>query len=126
MAREFKRTDRVSEQLQRELAVILQQEMKDPRIGMPTVSAVDMSKDLQYAKVYLSFLTLDTEQDINTALEILNQAKGFIRSTLAQRVRMRTMPDLQFHYDASIKDGQKMSSLIDLALEKQSDKNPEE
>ncbi|MCO7225040.1 30S ribosome-binding factor RbfA [Pleionea sp. CnH1-48] len=121
MAREFKRTDRVSEQLQRELAIILQREMKDPRVGMPTVSAVDITKDLQHAKVYVSFLGIDKEDDVKTALEILTQAEGFIRSTLAQKVRMRVMPHLHFQYDASIIRGQEMTSLINEARSKDTD-----
>ena len=122
MAREFKRTDRVAEQLQRELAIILQQQLKDPRVGMPTVSAVDMSRDLQHAKVHVSFLGIDDDDEsIKVALDILSKAAGFIRSTLASRVRLRVMPQLHFHYDTSISRGQHMSSLIASARAKDSD-----
>ncbi len=118
MAREFKRTDRVAEQLQRELAIILQREIKDPRVGMPTVLAVDITRDLQHAKVYVSFLGKDEPEEVATALEILTKAEGFIRTTLATRIRMRVMPQLHFKHDTSILRGQEMSSLIEKARAK--------
>ncbi|MEE4246373.1 MAG: 30S ribosome-binding factor RbfA [Kangiellaceae bacterium] len=117
MAREFKRTDRVAEQMQRELALILQQEIKDPRVGMATVLAVEMTRDLQHAKVFVSFLGID-EHNIPKALKVLDKAEGFIRSTLASRVRMRVMPQLHFVHDTSISRGQAMSSLIEKARSK--------
>lgn len=120
MSREFSRTDRVAEQLQRELALILQREIKDPRVGMPTVSAVEITKDLQHAKVFISFLGKDTEEEISAALQVLERAEGFIRSTLATRVRMRIMPQLHFKHDRSIQRGQEMSTLIAKALHKDS------
>ncbi len=120
MSREFSRTDRVAEQLQRELALILQREIKDPRVGMPTVSAVEITKDLQHAKVFVSFLGKDTDEEIAAALQVLERAEGFIRSTLAPRVRMRVMPQLHFKHDRSIQRGQEMSSLIAKALQKDS------
>ena len=120
MAREFSRTERVAEQLQRELAIILQREIKDPRVGMPTVLAVEMSRDLQHAKVFVSFLGKEQPEEIAAALKVLAKAEGFIRSTLASKVRMRVMPQLHFHHDTSLVRGQEMSSLIDLARAKDS------
>lgn len=121
MSREFSRTDRVAEQLQRELALILQREIKDPRVGMPTVLAVEITRDLQHAKVFVSFLGKDSEQEITEALSVLAKAEGFIRSTLATKIRMRVMPQLHFKHDTSIKRGQVMSSLIDQARSKDSE-----
>ncbi|MDQ7048327.1 MAG: 30S ribosome-binding factor RbfA [Enterobacterales bacterium] len=80
MAREFKRTDRVAEQLQRELAQIIQLELKDPRLGMVTVCMVDLSRDLHYATVYVTFMGIDeTQQATQEAIDVLNEAAGFIR-----------------------------------------------
>ncbi len=121
MSREFKRTDRVAEQLQRELALILQQEIKDPRVGMPTVLAVEITRDLQHAKVFVSFLGKDEPEQVEEALKVLSKAEGFIRSTLAGRVRMRVMPQLHFQHDTSIVRGQEMTSLISKARAKDSD-----
>jgi ribosome-binding factor A len=126
MSREFSRTDRVAEQLQRELALILQREIKDPRVGMPTVSAVEITKDLQHAKVFVSFLGKDSEQEVASALQVLERAEGFIRSTLASRVRLRIMPELHFKHDRSILRGQEMSSLIAKARQKDSDSSSED
>ncbi|NVJ59664.1 MAG: 30S ribosome-binding factor RbfA [Gammaproteobacteria bacterium] len=118
MSREFKRTDRVAEQLQRELAMILQREIKDPRVGMPTVLAVEVTRDLQHAKVFVSFLGKDEAEEVELALSILEKAEGFIRTELAKRVRMRVMPLLHFKHDTSVQRGQAMSSLIDKARSK--------
>ncbi len=123
MSREFSRTERVAEQLQRELALILQQEIKDPRVGMPTVLAVEVTRDLQHAKVFVSFLGKDAESEIDLALKALTKAEGFIRSTLGSRMRLRTVPQLHFKHDTSITRGQQMSSLIAKARAKDSD-NP--
>ena len=123
MNREFSRTDRVAEQLQRELALILQREIKDPRVGMPTVLAVEITRDLQHATVFVSFLGKDEPEEITEALRVLEKAEGFIRTTLASKVRMRVMPQLHFKHDTSIVRGQVMSSLIDKARSKDTDVN---
>ncbi len=121
MSREFSRTERVAEQLQRELALILQREIKDPRVGMPTVLAVEVTRDLQHAKVFVSFLGKDEPEEVAQALKVLDKAEGFIRTTLAGRVRMRVMPQLHFVHDTSVLRGQAMSSLIEKARSKDSD-----
>lgn len=119
MAREFKRTDRVAEQLQREIAQIIQQDIKDPRLGMVTVSGVDISKDLYYATAYVTFLGIgDDEKSIKEALSILNQASGYVRSLLGKRMKMRVIPNLKFEYDSSIATGSEMSALINKARNK--------
>ncbi|MFT6733432.1 MAG: ribosome-binding factor A [Polaribacter sp.] len=119
MAREFKRTDRVAEQLQRELAQIIQQEIKDPRLGMVTVCKVQLSRDLHYATVYVTFLGIE-ESKLATldAVTLLNEASSFIRSSLGKRMRMRAIPHVKFLFDESISRGRDLSSLIINAREK--------
>ena len=116
MAKEFSRTDRVAQEIQRELAVLLQREVKDPRVTMATVSAVKVSKDLLNANVFVTFMGQDTPQQIDQAILALNKMAGFLRSMLAQRIRMRVLPRLQFKFDESLVQGRRMSSLIDLAV----------
>lgn len=116
MAREFKRTDRVSEQLRRELAQIIQQDIRDPRVGMVTISAVDLSRDLYYATVYVTFLGIDeTVKATQEAIDVLNDADGYIRIQLGKRMRMRTVPNVKFLFDQSISRGRDLSSLIEQA-----------
>jgi len=121
MAREFKRTDRVAEQLQRELAQIIQLEVRDPRVGMVTVCAVDLSRDLHYATVYVTFLGIDeTVKATQAAIDILNDASSFIRIQIGKRMRMRAVPHVKFKFDESISRGRDLSSLIDEARDKDS------
>lgn len=110
------RARRVADQIQRELAVLLQREVKDPRLGIVTVSGVDVTSDLQNAKVFVTFLGKDEPQEIKQALEVLTGAAGFLRSQLAKSIRMRSVPSLRFLFDKSIVEGQRMSSLIEKAI----------
>ncbi|NIC07733.1 30S ribosome-binding factor RbfA [Billgrantia bachuensis] len=114
--REFKRTDRVGDQLQKELAVLIQREVKDPRLGMVTVSGVTVSRDLGYADVYVTLLGEDSPERIKENLKVLKQAAGFLRSQIARRIKLRHVPELRFHYDESVVRGQRLSSLIDEAI----------
>jgi ribosome-binding factor A len=119
MAREFKRTDRVSEQLQRELAQIIQLEIRDPRVGMVTVSAVDLSRDLHYATVYVTFLGIEESiKATQVAIDVLNEAGGYIRVLIGKRMRMRAVPHVKFIFDESISRGRDLSSLIEQARDK--------
>lgn len=115
--REFKRTDRVADQLQQELAVLIQREIKDPRLGMVTVSGVTVSRDLGYADVYVTLLGDDDAERIKENLAVLKRAAGFLRSQIARRIKLRHVPELRFHYDESVTRGHKLSSLIDQAVE---------
>ncbi len=110
------RAARVADQIQRDLAVLLQREMKDPRLGIVTVSAVEVSSDLQNAKVFVTFLGKEEAEEIAAGVEVLTHAAGFLRSQLAKSIRMRSVPTLKFLYDKSISEGQKMSSLIEQAI----------
>lgn len=111
MAKEFFRSDRVAEQIQRELADLLQFEVKDPRIGMVTITEVEVSGDMAHAKIYYSAHAASTE--LQKGLE---KSAGFLRSQLGKRMLLRTVPQLHFIYDASIDRGMRLSRLIDEAL----------
>ncbi|MBT8145894.1 MAG: 30S ribosome-binding factor RbfA [Gammaproteobacteria bacterium] len=133
MSEQSQRQQRVADLVQRELAMLIQLEVNDPRIGMVSVTGVDISRDLAYAEVYVSVLNSTSGGDDDTAgaepagemdkLEIeenvkaLNKAAGYLRSLLAKRLKLRTTPKLRFHYDGTISRGNKLSSLIDQALE---------
>ena len=126
MAREFNRTDRVAEQLQRELAQIIQLEIKDPRVGMVTVSAVEVSRDLYYATAFVTFLGIsEDDKSIKQALAVLNDATGFIRSLVGKRMKLRVIPQIKFEFDQSISRGSELSALINKAREKDSDSGQE-
>lgn len=87
MAQEYSRTQRVADQIQRELASLIQREVKDPRVGMATVSAVEVSRDLSHAKVFVTiFNGSEDEQEIIESVKALNSASGFLRSQLGQRM----------------------------------------
>ena len=115
MAREYARTDRVGQQIQKEIAVILMREIKDPRLSMTTVSAVEVTRDLAYAKVFVTFFN-DNADEIKASLEVLAEAEGYIRSLLGKRLRARIMPHLRFVYDSSMSEGVRMSALVDQAV----------
>jgi ribosome-binding factor A len=114
MPKEFSRTRRLGEQFQRELARLIQQEMKDPRLGMVTVSGVEISRDLAYAKVFVT--VMGDAPVVEDTLQTLQGAAGFLRTQLAHSVRVRTMPVLRFVYDESVARGARLSRLIDEAV----------
>ncbi len=114
MAREFSRARRVGEQMRRELAVLIQRELKDPRVGMVTLSEVRVNHDLSHARVYVT--VLDGEQDRRRTIDSLNHASAFLRRELARRIRLRTMPALQFVYDESVERGARLEALIEASV----------
>lgn len=116
MAKEFARSDRVADQIQRELADLLQFEVKDPRVGMVTITEVEVSGDMAHAKIYYS-APLQKDPAAAKSLQAgLEKSAGFLRGQLAKRMLLRTVPQLHFVYDASIDRGMKLSKLIDEAL----------
>lgn len=123
MAREFSRPQRVAQQIQKEVAVILQREIKDPRLGLVTVSSVDVTRDLAYAKVFVTFLD-DSEEGVKEGLEALIEMAPYIRSLLGKAMRLRAVPELRFHYDRSLVEGMRMSILATEAV--QSDKRKQD
>ncbi len=114
MPREFPRARRVAEQLQRELSVLIRDELRDPRLGMVSISGVEVSKDLGHAKVFVT--TLDGEQEAQQSIEALTSAAGYLRRLLGQRMVMRAVPQLRFRYDRSLQRGAELSALIDKAV----------
>lgn len=121
MSKEFSRTQRVAQQLQKELAVILQREIKDPRIGMATISSVDVSRDMGYAKVYVTFLTVG-EQTPEDSLEALREMAPYIRSLLGKQIRLRVTPELNFIFDKSLTEGMRISTLVSKAVRDDEDR----
>jgi len=113
MPREFSRSQRMAEQLRRELAEIVQDELKDPRLGFISFTEVRMSRDLSHAVIYCS--VLNSEQ-LNESIEILNSAVGFIRKSIGRRIRARIVPTLKFVADESIIRGAAMDELISEAI----------
>ncbi|OGV72837.1 MAG: ribosome-binding factor A [Methylophilales bacterium RIFCSPHIGHO2_02_FULL_57_10] len=111
MAKEFSRSQRVAEQIRRELADLLQFEVKDPRVGKVTLTEVEVTGDLAHAKVY--FVTQNAADD---AVVALGKAAGFLRSQLSKRLLLRSVPQLHFVYDVSLDRGMRMSQLIDQAI----------
>lgn len=125
MSRDFKRTDRIGDQMQRDLAELIRTEIKDPRIGMVTVNAVSVAKDLGYAEVYITLLTKDElnaqSEQVKLTVKLLNNAAGFLRTELAKRIKLRTIPQLRFHFDASVGEGRRLDNLIRQARAKDAD-----
>ena len=119
MPRDYPRSRRIAEQIQRELAELLRLELKDPRVsGLVTITEVAVSHDQSHAKVF--FTLLGDARKIDETTEGLRRAAGFLRSQLAQRMKLRTVPQLDFRYDASVERGVRLTRLIDEAIGGQS------
>jgi ribosome-binding factor A len=116
MPKDYSRVQRVADALRRDVAQFIQQEMRDPRVGMVMVNDVEVSRDLAHAKVFVTVMGKDSEQEASEALQVLNDAAGFLRSQLAKNSTMRTTPRLSFVFDVSVLRGQQLSSLIDQAV----------
>jgi ribosome-binding factor A len=113
MAKEFSRVDRLSQQMQQEIAVILQREIKDPRLHtMITVSDAEVSRDLSHGKIYVTFLGMAQEK-VQENLTILNEASGYIRSLIAKRIQARIVPTIRFYFDKSLDEGIRMANLVE-------------
>lgn len=117
MKRKSLKTDRVNEEVFRTLSDIIRNEVKDPRISpITSITAVDVTKDLKQAKVYIS--VLGEEEDLDKTMEGLKSSAGFIRSALARELNLRNTPELKFVADSSIAYGMKMSKMIDDVIAK--------
>ena len=108
------RTSRIADQIQRELAELVRLEVRDPRVGMVTLTGVELSRDQSHAKVF--FTTLGGPAAADEALEGLERAAGFLRSQLAHRLTIRKVPELHFAFDESVERGMRLSKLIDEAV----------
>jgi len=118
MAKSFGRPQRVGNELQKEIAIILQREIKDPRLGMVTVSSVELSRDLSYAKVFVTFLNDKDPDVVPQGLKVLNDATGYIRSLVGKAMKLRIIPELKFVYDESLVEGMRMSNLVTEVINK--------
>ena len=113
------RIERVNTLLRREISELIQQELKDPRLNeFITVTEVDTSLDLKYAKVFISCMS--GQQEEQKILGVLNSASGFLRTALANKIRLRYTPELHFIWDNSIEHGDKILRLIDEVTQKDS------
>jgi ribosome-binding factor A len=113
MPRDFSRAERVAGTLRRELAQLIQQEIKDPEVGFIGVSDVEVARDLAHARV---FITVFEPDKAAASLKALKRAAGYLRRRLGQEMHIRSVPELHFEHDASVETGQRMDSLIDAAL----------
>ena len=112
MAKEYARTQRVADYLQRELAALIQHEVRDPRVGMVSITGVDVSRDLGHARVYYTRMGADSAEDAGESTEALNRAAGFLRSQLSKDSSMRSVPQLRFYFDSSVGRGRDLEDLI--------------
>ncbi|HXX84724.1 MAG TPA: 30S ribosome-binding factor RbfA [Casimicrobiaceae bacterium] len=122
MKKHSPRAQRVGDQIQRELADLLRLHLKDPRVGMVTITAVDVSPDLTHAKV--AFTHLAGAEHAQTTVQALQHAAGYLRSELAHRLKLYSVPRLEFVYDDSIEAGIRLSKLIDEAVDEDSKHTP--
>lgn len=114
MKRYSQRAQRVADQIQRELAQLLRDEVKDPRVGRITITAVEVSADLSHAKVF--FTHLAGREHAAEAVHALQHTAGFLRTELSHRLGLYSVPQLHFAYDDSIESGLRLSQLIDAAI----------
>jgi ribosome-binding factor A len=121
MPKDYPRSRRIAEQIQRELSDIIRLELKDPRVGMITITDVEVSHDYSHAKVF--FTQLADAAKAEEATGALRHAAGFLRSQLAHRLKLRIVPELHFTYDVSVEHGMRLSQLIDAAVASDTDRS---
>ena len=114
MKRHSQRAQRVAEQIQREVAQLLRDEVKDPRVGRVTITAVEVSPDLSHAKIFVTHLA--GREHADEAVQALTHTAGFLRTALSHRLQLYSVPQLHFAYDDSIESGMRLSQLIDEAV----------
>jgi ribosome-binding factor A len=117
---EFSRSDRIAQQIQRELAELLRLELNDPRVRLVTITDVEVSGDHSHAKIFFTQL----EGKNAEVQEGLERAAGFLRKQLSRSLKLRVMPQLHFSYDASVENGSRLSQLIDQAIDSDSKLDP--
>ena len=129
MPKDFSRTSRLGEQIQREVAQMIQFEMKNPNLGMVTLNSVKVAKDLGYADIYFTVMGAKGETDAeiraNTS-KILNEAAGYLRSQLARILTTRVTPQLRFHYDETLERGHHLTGLIKQARAADDARHPDD
>ena len=112
MAKDYSRTQRVGDYLQRELASLIQQEVRDPRVGMVSITGVDVSRDLGHARIYVTELGKNSSEEAKESVDALNKAAGFLRSQVSRDSNLRTVPQLRFYFDTSVGRGRDLDALI--------------
>ena len=110
MPAEFSRARRVGEQIQRDLAELIRSEIRDPRLGMVTVNHVDVTRDMSYARVFITVMGEPESREVS--LSILNKMAGYLRGQIGRRMKLRMIPELKFLYDESIDRGARIDSLL--------------
>lgn len=123
MPKDFPRARRVADQMQRELSELIRLEIKDPRVGMLTLTEVEVTRDMDHAKVF--FTTLGGKPEHEACLEGLQRASGFLRTQLSQRMQLRQVPKLSFVYDHSVERGMQLSQLIETAVAEDRSRKPQ-
>ncbi|NIF19750.1 30S ribosome-binding factor RbfA [Pantoea sp. Cy-639] len=116
MAKEYSRTQRIGDQMQRELSELIRREVKDPRVGLVTITAVDVSRDLGHAKVFITVMGQDDADAVPQTLKALSSAASFLRLHLGRVMQLRSVPQLHFHFDESVSRGAHLSALIERAV----------
>ncbi|MDZ3995354.1 30S ribosome-binding factor RbfA [Pseudomonas sp. Teo4] len=116
MAKEYSRTQRIGDQMQRELSELIRREVKDPRVGLVTITAVDVSRDLGHAKVFITVMGQDGADAVPQTLKALTSAASFLRLHLGRVMQLRSVPQLHFHFDESVSRGAHLSALIERAV----------
>ncbi|MBI3529918.1 MAG: 30S ribosome-binding factor RbfA [Betaproteobacteria bacterium] len=124
MAKNPSRLGRIGDQIQKDLAELIRTEVKDPRVGMITITGVEISSDHHHAKVF--FTTLGGAEAVAKAADGLQHASGFLRSQLAKGLKLRIVPELHFIYDESVERGIRLSKLIDDAIASQPEDNTDD
>ncbi len=110
----FRRTDRINEQLRQEVSLLVRDEVRDPRVGMITITAVQTSPELDHARVYVT--VLGDEEETEAAMAGLRSAAPFLRTQLSRRLHMRRVPELHFSLDRVLAEAQRIESLLREAL----------
>jgi ribosome-binding factor A len=123
MPKDFPRARRVADQMQRELSELIRLEVKDPRVGMLTITEVEVTRDMDHAKVFFTTLGGKTEHEL--CLLGLQRASGFLRTQLSHRMQLRQVPKISFVYDHSVERGMQLSQLIETAVAEDRSRNPE-
>lgn len=125
MPKSYGRNERIAAAILREVAQVLAQDIKDPRVSLATVTEVKVSPDLRVATIYVSFLN-DNDKQVKEAIKALQNAKGYVRTLLATRLKMRYMPAINFCFDSLIRDSMRLDALIAQGLGANSDSDADD
>ena len=116
MAKQYSRTQRIGDQIQRELATLIPQEIKDPRLGFVTITGVDVSRDVSHAKIFFTLMGENTPEEIKASVHVLKDTAGYLRTLLGKAMKLRSVPTLHFHYDETITRGAHLLVRIEQAV----------